>query len=109
MPYAFFDIACVSFPLLSYWPILLSSLRYDVANKKELANQTIEEIKVIPKAPIMKLLNIDIEKLAIKMIAEDIQIFPHLVNGKILLFASMNANEPVSPPKIIKPTPNNVA
>ena len=79
-----------------------------MANIIEPANQTREEIKVIPKSLIMKLLNIDIEKLAMKMIALDIQIFPHLVKGKILLFASMNANEPINPPKIIKPIPNKV-
>ncbi|GEM_PF-4400953 len=79
-----------------------------MADKKELANQTIEKRKAIPKFPIIKLLKTNIEKLARKIIVLDIQIFPHFVKGNILLFASMNVNEAITTLKIINPIPNNV-
>ncbi len=79
-----------------------------MADKKELANQTIEEKKVTLKSPIIKLLKTNIEKLTKKMILLNIQIFPHFVKGNILFFPSMNVNEQITTPKIIKPIPNNV-
>ncbi len=79
-----------------------------MANKKELTNETIKEKKAIPKSLVIELRKINIEKLPKVMTVLDIRIAPHFVKGKILLFASMIANEPITPMKIITPIPANV-